>query len=83
MQRIFSNLYASCCKMRKTLMEQESHKWLDDGEHADRCSGNEGPYSAKERQIIITNWQVKHTGNSVEVNIMVFVKNCGLKQAAS
>ena len=37
-------------------MEQEHHKWLDDEEHADKCYGNEEPYSAKERRILITHW---------------------------
>ena len=35
-------------------MEQEHHKWLDDEEHSDRWYGNEEPYSAKERRILIT-----------------------------
>ena len=43
-------------KMLKTLMEQEHHRWLDDKEHADRWYGNEEPYSAKERRILITHW---------------------------
>ena len=37
-------------------MEQEHHKWLDDDEHTDRWYGNEEPYWAKERHILIGNW---------------------------
>ena len=47
---------AAYAKMLKTLMEQEHHKWLDDEEHVDRWYGNEEPYSAKERRILITHW---------------------------
>ena len=35
-------------------MEQEHHIWLDDEEHSDGWYGNEEPYSAKERRILIT-----------------------------
>ena len=37
-------------------MEQEHQKWLDDKEHANRLYGNEEPYLAKERRILITHW---------------------------
>ena len=47
---------AGYVKILKTLMEQEHHRWLDDEEHADRWYGNEEPYSAKERRILITHW---------------------------
>ena len=73
---------AGYAKMLKTLMEQELHKWLDDKEHADRWYGNEEPYSAKERAILITHWAgeeyTKLCGNEYDD----FRKGCGLKQVA-
>ena len=42
--------------MLKTLMDQEHQKWLDDEEHVDIWHGDEEPYSAKERCILIIHW---------------------------
>ena len=48
------NLHVVYGKIFKIFMEQENQKCLVDEENADRCSGNEERFSAKERQIIKT-----------------------------
>ena len=73
---------AGYAKMLKTLMDQEHQEWLDDEELADRWYGNEEPYSAKERRILIIHWAgeayTKLCGNQFHD----FVKTCLLKQVA-
>ena len=40
----------------KSLISIEHRKWLDTDNHSDRWFGNEVPYTAKERRILITQW---------------------------
>ena len=40
----------------KALIAIEHQKWLDIDNNSDRWFGNEQPYSAKERCILITHW---------------------------
>ena len=63
-------------------MEQEHHKWLDDDEHTDRWYGNEEPYRAKERPILIGNWPGEACTKLCEMNTMIFAKRYGLNQVS-
>ena len=43
-------------KLLKVLMTEQHNRWLDDDNNAEHWYGNEKPYSAKERRILISHW---------------------------
>ena len=43
-------------ELLKVLMSQHHNRWLDDDDNAERWYGNERPYTAKERRILISHW---------------------------
>lgn len=47
---------AGYAQVLKALISKEQQSWLDTESNSDRWFGNENPYSAKERRILITNW---------------------------
>ena len=47
---------AGYAQVLKSLISKEQQLWLDEEENADRWFGNDKPFSAKERRILISHW---------------------------
>ena len=59
----------------KSLISKEQQLWLDEEENADRWFGNDKPFSAKERRILISHWADEAWVNCPVKNMILSRRN--------
>ena len=73
---------AGYAQVLKSFISIEHREWLEFDNYADRWFCNEKHFSAKERRILISNWEGNDWEKLSSLNMTNWDVNVGLKQAA-